>query len=284
MKRIKKIPEQIFDFFIYSNLLISIASFLFTVQTALLFNSSASSASFFALTNFVCTFMMYNLQRIYQSTKPHNKPHLKWYERHKRLLFTMMLLLGSLYALILIVNFKAFQEGLLLYLPVGIISLFYFLPPFNLRRLPISKIFFISIVWVISSIFIPLLYDDMVFKGFSNLHQNEIFYIIAQFCFISSLCIPFDIRDIENDKQNLIKTLPVQLGLSKAKTIGIILMVIYMVLAQNTKQGLVYLICGIIGVILTIYSSQHKHRYYFSVLVDGLIIVQFLFFAFLFTN
>ena len=96
--------------------------------------------------------------------------------------------------------------------------------------------------------------------------------------------MPFDIRDVENDQQNSIKTLPVHLGISKSKTIGIILFLTYMVFAQDIKQAIVYFITGTLGIILLLYSSQHKHRYYFSVLVDGLIILQFVLFTFLFTG
>lgn len=284
MRRTKDISARIVDFFIFSNLLIAIAAFLFTLQTALNFHYSGPSAAFFAFTNFVSTFTLYNLQRVYQSTKPNTHNRLIWYERNRRLLFTLILIFASLYFIVFKVNYNIFMEGLLFYIPAAVLSLFYFLPPFALRRLPIFKIFFIALVWVITSIYIPLMYNDSSFSFTANLNKNEIAYLIAQFCFIAALCIPFDIRDYENDRQNLIRTLPVHFGLSTSKTIGIVLLLVYMVMAQNVQQAIVYFVTGTLGIVLTIYSSQHKHRYYFSVLVDGLIIVQFILFTFLFSG
>lgn len=284
MRRTKDISARIVDFFIFSNLLIAIAAFLFTLQTALNFHYSGPSAAFFAFTNFVSTFTLYNLQRVYQSTKPNTHNRLIWYERNRHLLFTLILIFASLYFIVFKVNYNIFMEGLLFYIPAAVFSLFYFLPPFALRRLPIFKIFFIALVWVITSIYIPLMYNDSSFSFTANLNKNEIAYLIAQFCFISALCIPFDIRDVENDRQNLIRTLPVHFGLSTSKTIGIVLLLVYMVMAQNVQQAIVYFVTGTLGIVLTIYSSQHKHRYYFSVLVDGLIIVQFILFTFLFSG
>lgn len=284
MRRTKDISARLIDFFVFSNLLISIAAFLFTLQTALNFHYSGPSAAFFAFTNFISTFTLYNLQRVYQSTKPNTHNRLIWYERNRRVLFTLILVFASLYFIVFKANYAVFTEGLLFYIPAAILSLFYFLPPFAFRRLPIFKIFFIALVWVVSSIYIPLLYNDSSFSLSENLHKNEITYLLAQFCFIAAICVPFDIRDIENDRQNSIKTLPVHFGLSTSKTIGIVLLLLYMVLAQNVQQAIVYFVTGTLGIILMIYSTQHKHRYYFSVLVDGLILVQFILFAVLFNG
>jgi len=284
LNTLKKIIGKILDFFIFSNLLIAMASFLFTLQTALIFKYSASATSFFAITNFISTFILYNLQRIYQSTKPHSDSRLFWYDRYKKSLFTIMLVFLSLYVSIFQHNYLVYKEGLLLYIPIVVLSLFYFLPPFVFRKAPLVKILIIAFVWVYSSIFIPLTYSDHVFVLFSNLHKNELAYLLAQFCFIAAICIPFDIRDIESDRQYSVKTLPVHFGLSKAKTIGMVLLILFMALAQDTTQAMAYFVTGGSGILLTYFSSQHKHRYYFSVLVDGLIILQFVIFTFLFTN
>ena len=274
MKTLKHIVTAVTDFFIYANLLISIAAFAFTLQTALHFNYSYGAAAFFSLTNFVSTFVLYNLQRLYQSTKTNASERLNWYKNKRRLLFTFMFVFIALYYLVFKVNFSVYSNGILLYIPVGILSLFYFLPPFALRRLPFFKIFLIGLVWVCSSVIIPLLYKDLAFS-YTHFSWNEYAYILAQFLFISAICIPFDIRDAENDKQLGIKTLVVTQGLSQAKSIGVVLLLAYMSLAQNSIQLLVYMLTGLPALALMLYSATHRHRYYYAVLVDGLIILQF---------
>lgn len=282
MEQGKNIGVKLLDFFIYSNLLISIACFLFTLQTALAFHASETAAAFFGITNFIATFSLYSLQRIYQSTKPYTDHRLAWYHRNKKILFTLILVFISLYYSIFINNYVVFKYGLLMYLPAAAFSVIYFLPPFALRRMPVSKIFLIGGVWAYTSVFIPLLYNEGVFS-FSNIGFGETSYIVAQLLFIAAICVPFDIRDMENDRQNSIKTLPVQFGLGKSKTIGIILLLTYVFLAQNTIQFTVFGITGLLGILLIYFSFEHKHRYFFSVLVDGLIIFQFVLYS-LFTR
>jgi 4-hydroxybenzoate polyprenyltransferase len=283
LEQSKNIGIKLLDFFIYSNLLISVACFLFTLQTALAFHTSETAAAFFGITNFIATFSLYNLQRIYQSTKPYTDHRLAWYQRNKKYLFTLILVFISLYYSVFINNYIVFKNGLLLYLPAGALSVVYFLPPFALRRMPVSKIFLIGGVWAYTSVFIPLLYNESVFS-FSNIGVSELSYIIAQLFFIAAICVPFDIRDFENDRQNSIKTLPVQFGLGKSKTIGIVVLLAYIFLAQNTTQFAVFGITGLLGILLIYFSYEHKHRYYFSVLVDGLIILQFVLYNLLTRN
>lgn len=186
----------------------------------------------------------------------------------------MIFVLLSLYYLVFKVNHEVFSKGLLFYVPAAALSVFYFLPPFAFRRMPVFKIFIISAVWVFSGAFIPLLYNDLSFS-FSNIKRQEIMYLLSQFCFIAAICIPFDIRDIRSDIKHSVKTLPASYGISRAKSIGIIILLVYMSLAQNTQQLTVYFITGLLGILLMFFSEEHRHRYYYSVLVDGLIILQF---------
>jgi hypothetical protein len=275
VSRVKNILTSVTDFFIYSNLLISIGAFVFTLQTALFFNYSAAASAFFGLTNFVSTFVFYNLQRLYQSTKTQASERLNWYRNHRRVLFTLMFVFISLYFLVFKVNLKVFAYGLILYVPVAILSIFYFMPPFALRRLPFIKIFFISLVWTISGVLLPLLYNEYNFS-IRHLGKEEYAYVAAQFLFIAAICIPFDIRDSENDRYTGVRTLVITQGISQAKSIGIMMLLGYMSLSQNTTQLLVYVLCGLPAIALLIYSATHRHRYYYSVLVDGLIVLQFL--------
>lgn len=284
MQQLKKILTQLIEFITYSNLLIALASFLFTIQTAIAFNYSANAAAFFAATNFLSTFSLYNLQRIYQSTKSNVSARLLWYKNNTRLLFTLILVFASLYYLIFKVNYQAFTIGLLCYIPAAAISVFYFLPPFNLRRLPYFKIFYIALVWMATSILIPLFYDGTVFSGFKHFQLKEYAYLFSQFCFMAAICIPFDIRDISSDKKQQVKTLPVSFGLGFAKNTGFLLLLAYMALAQNTPQLIANFITGVLGMVLLYYSTEHKHRFYFSVLVDGLIVLQFALYLFLFAS
>ncbi len=254
------------------------------MQTALVFHSSYPASVFFAWTNFVATFVLYNLQRIYQSTKEPKSVRMQWYDRNKKILLTFIFVFVSLYFTFFKDHYAHFLEGLLAYIPISIISIAYFMPPFNLRKIPILKVFIIGFVWLASSVLIPLMYKDYTFVGFETLGLKELEYIGAQFLFISALCIPFDVKDYENDRQGSIKTLPVHFGISAAKKIAVVLFLIYIILANDGTQFIAYLIPGLGGAFLTTYSSDKKHRHYFYILIDGLIILQFALFFFLFNG
>ncbi len=195
----------------------------------------------------------------------------------------MIFVLLSLYFLVFKVNYQVFSNGLLLYIPAAIISIFYFLPPFALRKMPVFKIFIIALVWVFSNAFIPLLYNEFHFS-LSHLNRAEWMYLASQFCFIAAICIPFDIRDIKADSKNSVRTIPAVYGINRAKTIGILLLLAYMSLATNTQQLMICFATGVLGIVLIYFSSEHKHRYYYSVFVDGLIILQFILSMFLFSG
>ena len=136
MNRIKKIFVQGFDFFIFSNLFISIAAFAFTLQTALVFDSTYSASIFFAWTNFVATFTLYNLQRIHQSTKEPKSVRMQWYDRNKKLLLTLMFLFLGLYFSFLKDHYEQFLVGLIAYVPISLLSIAYFMPPSIYERCP----------------------------------------------------------------------------------------------------------------------------------------------------
>lgn len=284
MAVLKKIFAYCFNFLTFSNLWIAIGSFVFTLQTQLVFDATLPASNFFAWTNFVATFCLYTIQRLYTSTKHSNSERMQWYLKNRKALFTLMAVFILLYFSFFIKHFVTFKEGIIAYGFVSLLSVFYFIPPFHLRAKPYLKIFIIGFVWTTCAVIIPLMYRDYTFVLFENINAEEFYYILAQFLFISALCIPFDIRDVKNDRQDSIKTLPVHFGISTAKKIGFILLVIYILLANDGKQFIAYFVSGLLGILLTVLSNDRRHPYYFSVLVDGLIIVQFALYVFLFAG
>ena len=96
---------------------------------------------------------------------------------------------------------------------LAVISFLYAIPgKYNIRKIPRSKIFWIGMVWSISVI-LPW------FEDFSIPVWRIILQIIAVFCFVTAITIPFDIRDIEQDDQNF-ATIPQLLGIDRSRRLS----------------------------------------------------------------
>lgn len=108
-------------------------------------------------------------------------------------------------------------------IPLSLMAISYSLPIIKwnakwlkLREIPIIKVAIISLVVTASCCSLPCYY-------FTILPLVEIISIsLATFLFIIGITIPFDIRDIAIDLKFQLKTLPILLGVSKAKKLSVI--------------------------------------------------------------
>jgi 4-hydroxybenzoate polyprenyltransferase len=260
--------KKILDFIVYSNLFIALCVAFATLQTALVFSTQSENIFTFILPNFIATFVLYNLQRLYYSAKQPNNAKYNWYNKNRRLIFTLMML-TVFCSFNLLWDF--FFENLYVLIAYGIlavISLFYFLPPLQLRQYGLIKPFIISFVFICTTILLPLL---------NSFNLAVWLYAFGQFCFITALCILFDIRDVEHDKTSNFITLPIKYGLTKAKYISIFLLLVYLASAIFSLQS-TYFIAAIItasvAVLLTVIAKPSRHNYFYVFLVDGCIIFQ----------
>lgn len=277
MLSLTKIAKQFFDFIGYSNLFLAIAVFASTIQTIYVFTDLLEASASFAFLNFMASFFLYNLQRIYQSTKPTTDERLLLYRRNKKWIFTIALIFILSFSNTLLQIAFQFYQGIVVYAVCGVISLIYFLPPFQLRKVKLMKQFSIAFIWVMVCSVIPFLYSGYNYVGWDGFTSKKMFYILAQFCFISALCVPFDIRDYEKDKREGTNSIPVVLGIKASKLIAIALVLIYFALAflmQENKLIIVRLIIGILSALVILASNGKRHRYYFIYLADGVILLQ----------
>lgn len=281
---VRKIAKSLLDFIGYSNLFLALAVFCSTIQGGFIFKHASEPSVAFSVLNFMAAFFLYNLQRIYQSTLPTTDPRLLWYRKNKKWIFTIAILLAIAFAEPLWMVAMDYREGIYIYCLCALLSLFYFLPPLNLRRFAGVKQFYIALIWVLVCIVIPFMFDESSFFGFQFFGKDEWLYIISQFCFIAALCIPFDIRDMKKDMEEGTRSLPVILGVNQSKFIAMFLMVIYFVLAFFIEKKNLLEVRGIILLVtlVAIYFSEPKrHRYYCIYFVEGIIVLQTVLLAYL---
>jgi len=181
---------------------------------------------------------------------------------------------------ILLTNYLTFH-GLLFLLIGFIFSILYQLPilkyknkRIRLKQISYLKVPLIALVWTIVTILIPILANEI------NPAQSSLL-ITNRFFFIFSLAIPFDIRDIEQDKKSNTQTYVVKWNSETAKIIAIISLFIYLVcvyidnnLIFNIKLSLYF--SGLVAFIMILLSSKDRTKLFFKYGVDGVLLLPIL--------
>ena len=174
-----------------------------------------------------------------------------------------------------------FKFHWLLILPC-FISLGYVFPVLTgkrrLRDLSFIKIFLIAIVWAWITVVLAA-------KNIKMIHNIPmIIMALERACFVFAITLPFDIRDLEVDRFSKVKTLPTILGVKKTKWlagISILLMLLlsslnYRIDAYSINNLVALILSGVSTFALIYFSDRFKQDYYFTGILDGTMILQFL--------
>lgn len=271
--------KSVFDAFIYGNILISVAAASLTWVSGVLLGSEVRW-EIIALV-FAATLFIYNFDRllVLKSMAGLKSERHVWIVRNARYLVLLVVLS------VLVTVFLAFGLGAdeILYLGhLGILSLLYSLPLFKsgreerraLRSFRGLKIFLIAYVWAATTAVLPAL--DM---GKSLFDFHVILLFIERSLFIFAATLPFDIRDYRSDTQSGVVTIPHLLGVKQAKWVAYICTIVFMALSilhYNHEGWMIAarMISGVSMLLVIRYADETRHEYYYTGLIDGLLIVQ----------
>ena len=268
---------------INSNLYISLAAVFFCIETQIQLGLKPQWHPYLFLI-FFATLFEYNLHRLI--TIVTNKEALqtekhRWVRENK----------GAFYFLVLasIVGFAAAamlakKEVLFALSPIAFITFFYSIPFFGkngnllrLREIPYLKIFLIAFVWASSTLLLPLIHSGL---EFSTVDTMLIF--IERFFFVFSITIPFDIRDIQSDKQASLKTIPLLFSEKKSYAISyfslslflVVSIFHYTILFKSYSLAIAFGL-SFIATFICLYSKKIREmNYYHYGILDGTIIFQ----------
>lgn len=269
--------KKIIDFYIYSSLHIALGAALSVVLIYLIARSEINYNYVwfvFSSTIFIyCSHRIIGIRKVKKFQNQGRFAIIKKYWNH--------LLIYSIISAVATIYFY-FQLGLtlqaLMILP-GIISILYVIPVFSkrkrLRDFQGIKIFLIAISWGFTIGLIPLIDLEIGTASAISLITLE------KTLFILAITLPFDVRDLQVDASNQVKTLPSILGAKKSYTLAYSLMNLAIILVISlTFLGTYSFTAGIlisIGYLITIisiYLSRGKEDdYYYSLLLDGTIIL-----------
>lgn len=283
---LKKAFFSILDFLLFSNLFIAICAVAQGLVTYYLLKLPPDQ--YVLAFVFFSTLLIYNLSMLLSKPQePHKSPfkRVRWIFSHHRLIISITLI-AALCLIPLALLYLSFQAKLLMCF-VGAIAIAYNLPflsinqkKIGLRNLPGIKLFLIAFVWSVSCVLLPIVEIENNY-GISISLSETLLLVAKRFLFICAITIPFDIRDLFQDKLYELKTIPVILGEKKAWIFCQGLLVAYLVLLILFTKSLNL---DVIGIALTIFitgwlifkSNIKKNEYYYFFFLDGTMILQYL--------
>ena len=283
--RISSFFKSVLDFLLFSNIFISLCAVAQALVTYQLLNVKPEKYILALL--FFATLAQYNFSILLSKpVKPQNSPfrRVRWIFSHYQLMITLTIVaILSLIPLVFLLSVPS--QILLIFL--GVLSVAYALPIFSfhdkrfgLRNIPGIKLFLIAMVWSLSTVLLPIVEMETT-VGFAVSSRETILLVTKRFLLVVAITIPFDIRDLFQDRSSALKTIPVLLGEKKAYLFCQIILSIYL--------GLLFLFTdrfdqNFIALSLTIFlagwlifkSNFTKDEYYYFLYLDGILILQFL--------
>lgn len=254
---------------VYANLLVALLGFWLTYSFASYFE--LEQAIHYGITAFGATLFSYNFQRLQrlslfaQST---TERHL-WLSQNKRSLLALTVggaFIASGSYFFYVFNWRSF--------PVlccfTLVSLFYAYAPaikgfIPFRNIPFLKIHLIALTWVTVVYLWPAF--DSVQLGLSHVTISLGIYL-----YLIAVTIPFDIRDLPYDSKTQ-QTIPQRLGVTKARLLGLILLVIALMIfgalsSKGFANGFLWLL--VVGhAISLLYASHKRSELFFALGIDG---------------
>ncbi|MEP7322239.1 MAG: UbiA family prenyltransferase [Saprospiraceae bacterium] len=279
---IKSLLSKITEGLLKSNIYISLAAVFLTIESQIQLGLNPQWHPYLFLI-FFATLFEYNIHRfvtIITNTDALNSIKHNWVKENK---YTFYVLVLFSVAGFIAVTFLAKKVVLITLAPIALLTLFYSLPVsgnktyiFRLREIPYLKIFLIASVWSSATILLPAIQSE---QSFSKVHVMTM--LLERFFFIFSITIPFDIRDIEADKQAGLKTIPLLLDEKKSIFISNLSLGIFFTIAafhySILKDWHILLAMGISAITTLLFLNNKKIRnlpYYHYGILDGTMLLQ----------
>ncbi len=274
--------KQFYYFLINSNIYISLAAVLLTVEAQIQLGMQPQWHPYLFII-FFATMLEYNFHRLItlltRKETLISEKHT-WLRNNIKSFYILMTIsvIGFFIAFLF-----AKKQVVITLLPIGIITIFYSLPIFKtkaklfrLREISILKIFLISAVWALSTILLPVIQAEKHFD-----FANILWMLIERMLFVFAITIPFDIRDMQSDENAHLKTIPNLIGEKKAIQLAVLALLLFIILcvAHYIKTPLIYtlpalLISGITTYIFITNEKIKKLTYYYYGILDGTMFFQ----------
>jgi 4-hydroxybenzoate polyprenyltransferase len=242
----------------------------------LLLNAVPPLYSVLHLLVFCSTLFVYNVHYLIKKSTPELSDRFGW-SQHHRLWHYLLMSIGI--AGCCIAAFHLPQNILLVCMLLAVLSFSYSIPllPFkNKKRLKDFgwiKILVLTTVWTIVTSVLPILYHSQAITDYP-------FEIMIRFVFMFTLCVAFDIRDMQTDMEAGIATLPNIIGIRgsyRVMSVSMVLFIIMSIIQYARYPSVNRLIAEIIVAIATKlaidYARKHPSDRAYLGLVDGMMLL-----------
>lgn len=244
-------------------------------QTHYLFNTPGPGNSFYLFV-FFSTTCSYNFHWFLTSHSVKPSQRIEWAQKHKYIhlvLFLVGLLGSGIFFFALIQHWHWLLLG-------AFITFLYTAPKIphtlfkTLKKVAIGKTIFLSMVWTYVTTALPLLVTSTPFT------TDTWLFIIGRFFMIYAICILFDYRDREDDKQDGIRSLITYLdekGIDKLFFISLIVYgiatVLMLIYGHSLLVIFILLIPGLITALLYNYAKKNNSDIFYYFVLDGLMML-----------
>lgn len=268
--------KKLFEFILFTSIFVAGCAVAFCMETNILLDVPFNNFSFYCFV-FGATIVQYNLHYIVKKVAVKNSERLSWSQQNKNI--HLILLIAGCF-LILFSLFSFHLEHFIILFILGCISFLYsfpFLPFAKKRRIKdygFLKIITLSLLWTLVTVWFPVsghAYDPVLFA----------FVFVKRLVFMFILCLLFDMRDIEVDKSENIKTLAVVVGLKKSYLLSYILLVVFLLLCLwqyfylPQMQFLIPMIISAAATLVTIEITKKSNSdFVYLAGIDGMMLLQ----------
>ncbi len=267
---------------IHSNVYISIAAVLLTVETQIQLGLVPQWRPYLFIV-FFATLFEYNLHRLVTlllvKDAIHSEKHA-WVRENQKVFYTLMIISTMAFLFVLWI---AKTKVLLTLAPIALLTLFYSIPVarskgyiFRLREVPYLKLFLIAFVWSAVTILLPVVHAEISFN-----RAYVLLLFAERFLFILAIAIPFDVRDMETDRKANLKTLPLLLNEDRSRRVSYFALLAFSVLVlfhyswQSEWSIIVPLLTTAIITFFLLHSSRMREKpFYHHGYLDGTMLLQ----------
>lgn len=269
-------------YLVNSNIYISLAAVALTMATQIQLGMKPQLHPYLFLI-FFATLCEYNVHRfvtvLTKKAALESDKH-KWVKDH---LIGFYVLVFLSVAGFIITVFSAKRDVLLGLAPIALITLFYSIPVygnkrtiFRLRGIPYLKIFMISFTWSAATILLPVIQSGQHFPLY-----HIALMMIERFIFVFAITIPFDTRDMEDDKAVGLKTLPLLLGEKRSMALSYISVLAFTAICvfhySYLKEPFIVMAL-VLSALITFFFLKWDHakklQLYHYAILDGTLLLQ----------
>jgi len=267
-----QVLKRIFNFYINSSIHVALAVYALTWITLLQFGLSYDeSCLYFVL---FATITGYNFVKYFGIAKFHHRSLAGWLKAIQ--LFSFVAFIAMCYF-----AFQLQIKTLTFIVILGLITFLYAIPLMpkryfiddhkNLREIGGLKVYVIALVWVFTTVILPVVNNDVIIDA------NIMITSIQRFIFILVLMLPFEIRDLNYDNLKL-ATIPQRIGVKKTKLIGVLLLMVFFLLDYfkdelSSDSIISTLIIMFVTLLFVVFSKKNQSKYYSAFWVESLPIV-----------